>query len=69
MEEKTEEEKKAKEREKIARLKDSVKIIVGEHELKAEYRKFKSGKMGYGVYGVFKINNWPCRLSLNLIEM
>lgn len=58
--------KEVKEEEKE---KPSVKILLGEHELKAEYREFKSGKKGYGVYGVYKINNWPCRLSLNLIEM
>lgn len=49
--------------------KPDVKIVVGDHELIAKYREFKSGKKGYGVYGVHKINNWPCRLSLNLIEM
>lgn len=49
--------------------KPDVNITIGEHELKAKYREFKSGKKGYGVYGVFKINGWPCRLSLNLIEM
>jgi len=47
----------------------TVKIKIGEHEMEAEYREFKSGKKGYGAYGVFKINGWPCRLSLNLIEM
>ena len=49
--------------------KPPVKIVVGDHELEARYRGFKSGKKGYGVYGVHKINGWPCRLSLNLIEM
>lgn len=49
--------------------KPKVKILVGENELEAEYREFKSGKKGYGCYGVYKINGWPCRLSLNLIEM
>ena len=63
------EEKTEKEKKEIAKEKEMVKIVVGDHELIAEYREFKSGKKGYGVYGVFKINNWPCRLSLNLIEM
>jgi hypothetical protein len=49
--------------------KPNVKIKIGDHEMEAEFREFKSGKKGYGAYGVFKINNWPCRLSLNLIEM
>ena len=50
-------------------IKPPIKIKVGDHEMEAEFREFKSGKTGYGAYGVFKINNWPCRLSLNLIEM
>lgn len=49
--------------------KPNVMIKIGDHEMEAEFREFKSGKTGYGAYGVFKINNWPCRLSLNLIEM
>lgn len=49
--------------------KKPVKIKVEDHEIVAEYREFKSGKKGYGAYGVYKINGWPCRLSLNLIEM
>ncbi len=53
----------------IPKDKPKVKVKIGDHEMDAEFRKFKSGKTGYGVYGVFKINNWPCRLSLNLIEM
>jgi len=67
------EEKKKKEveevKEDISDQKPIVKIKIGEYELEAKYRKFKSGKKGYGCYGVHKINNWPCRLSLNLIEM
>ena len=49
--------------------KPNVKIKIGDHKMEAEFRTFKSGKTGYGCYGTFKINNWPCRLSLNLIEM
>ena len=56
-------------KEKKAEEKPNVKIIIGDHEMEAKHREFKSGKTGYGVYGVFKINGWPCRLSLNLIEM
>lgn len=62
--EETPEEKKQENKDK-----PNVKIKIGDHEMEAEFRKFKSGKTGYGVYGVHKINNWPCRLSLNLIEM
>lgn len=49
--------------------KPDIKIKIGEHELEAKFREFKSGKKGYGAYGVLKINNWPCRISLNLIEI
>lgn len=49
--------------------KPPVKISIGEEEMEAVYRQFKSGKKGYGSYGVIKVNGWPCRLSLNLIEM
>ena len=55
--------------EDISKEKPLVKIKIGDHELEAKYREFKSKKKGYGAYGVFKINGWPCRLSLNLIEM
>ena len=60
---------KEKELKNIKDEKPKVKVIIGKNELEAEYREFKSGKKGYGVYGVYKINGWPCRLSLNLIEM
>lgn len=53
----------------ISDQKPEVKIKIGDNELVAKYREFKTGKKGYGVYGIFKINGWPCRLSLNLIEM
>ncbi len=53
----------------ISKEKPKIKITIGEHKLEAEYREFKSGKKGYGCYGVYKINGYPCRLSLNLIEL
>ena len=53
----------------ISGEKPKVKVVLGDNEMEAEYREFKSGKKGYGCYGVIKINEWPCRLSLNLIEM
>lgn len=46
-----------------------VKIDIGGEIMEAKYREFKSGKKGYGSYGVIKVNGWPYRLSLNLIEM
>ena len=49
--------------------KPDVEIKIGKEILKGIYREFKSGKKGYGCYGVVKVNNWPCRLSLNLIEL
>ena len=56
------------EKKDISKEKPKIKILIGEHELEAEYREFKSGKRGYGCYGTLKINDYPCRLSLNLIE-
>lgn len=68
-----EEKEKIKEKEETKYIDDpekpDVKIIIGNVELVAKYREFKSGKKGYGCYGVHKVNGWPCRLSLNLIEM
>lgn len=48
--------------------KKKIKVKIDEVELEAEYRTFKSGKKGYGCYGVIKINDYPFRLSMNLIE-
>jgi hypothetical protein len=48
--------------------KPKIKIVIDGTEKEAEYRTFKSGKKGYGVYGVIKINGYPHRCSLNLIE-
>jgi len=61
--------KEEKQPKDISKEKPEVKIIIGDNEMVAKYREFKSGKKGYGAYGTIKINNWPCRLSLNLIEM
>jgi len=49
--------------------KKKIKIQIDEEELEAEFRKFKSGKEGYGCYRIVKIENYPYRLSLNLIKM
>jgi len=49
--------------------KSDIKVKIGEHEFVAKYRKFRSGKSGYGVYNVCKLNDYPCRISLNIIEM
>lgn len=49
--------------------KKKIRIIIDEQELEAEYREFKSGKKGYGAYGIVKINDYPYRLSLNLVEV
>jgi hypothetical protein len=50
-------------------VKEKIKIKIDDIELEAEYRTFKSGRKGYGCYKVIKINNYPYRLSLNLIEI
>ena len=49
--------------------KKKIKIKIEDIELEAEFRTFKSGKVGFGCYGVIKIDNYPFRLSLNLIKL
>jgi len=58
-----------KEKKIINPEKPNIIISIGDYKTEAEYRKFTSGKKGYGAYGVIKVNNEPYRLSLNLIEM
>lgn len=47
----------------------NIKIIIDGEERESSYREFKSGKKGYGLYGIIKINGYPYRISLNLIEL
>jgi hypothetical protein len=49
--------------------KQKIIIKIDDLEKEAERRTFKSGRIGYGSYGVIKINGYPYRLSLNIIEM
>lgn len=49
--------------------KKPIKIIIDDQELVGESKEFKSGRKGYGCYGVVKVKGYPHRLSLNLIEM
>lgn len=49
--------------------KKPIKITIDGIEFLAKYREFKSGKKGYGLYGIVKIDNYPYRVSLNLIEV
>ena len=56
------EEEKKKESKKI-------KIVIDGEELEAEYKEFQSGNVGFGLYGVVKINDYPYRMSINLIRM
>lgn len=46
-----------------------IKIEINGEMFEAEYRDFKSGRKGYGLYGRVKINDYPYRISMNLIEM
>lgn len=46
-----------------------IKIVIDGQEFEAEYREFKSGSKGYGLYGRIKIADYPYRISLNIIEM
>lgn len=49
--------------------KEKIKIKIDDEEREATYRTFKSGKKGYGCYGIVKINGYPFRISMNLIEI
>lgn len=49
--------------------KEKIKIKIDEEEKEAIHRVFKSGKEGYGCYGIVKIDGYPYRISLNLIKM
>lgn len=46
-----------------------IEIIIDGQKFYADKRVFKSGRKGYGVYGTVKIDNYPHRISLNLIEL
>lgn len=48
--------------------KRKIKVVIDGEEFEAEYRDFKSGKKGYGLYGTVKIDGYPFRISMNLIE-
>lgn len=48
---------------------NEITIIIDGVELKAKHREFKSGRKGYGAYGMIKIKGYPHRISLNLIEV
>jgi hypothetical protein len=48
---------------------DEIDIIIDGVEFKAKHRVFKSGRRGYGLYGMARIKNFPHRLSINLIEV
>jgi hypothetical protein len=49
--------------------KDDISIVIDGVEFKAKHREFKSGKFGFGVYGICKIRGYPHRISINLIEI
>lgn len=46
-----------------------IKITIDGQEFDSEHRVFASGREGYGLYGRIKIDGYPHRISLNLIEM
>lgn len=49
-------------------MKEEIEIIIDGNKFTAKHREFKSGKKGYGLYGTVKIDNYPVRMSINLIE-
>jgi mRNA-degrading endonuclease RelE of RelBE toxin-antitoxin system len=49
--------------------KEKIKVIIDGNEFEAEFREFKSGNKGYGLYGKVKIKDYPYRISMNIIQM
>jgi len=49
--------------------KRKIKIVIDGQEFSAQFREFKSGRKGYGLYGRIKIDDYPYRISMNIIEM
>jgi len=50
-------------------IKEDITIDIDGVKLIGKYREFKSGKKGYGAYGMIKIHSYPHRVSINLIEV
>jgi len=49
---------------------EKITIIIDGKEHEAKKREFKkSGNEGYGLYGIVKINDYPYRISMNMIKM
>ena len=57
-----------KDKEKKKEVK-KIEVIINGEKFEAEHREFKSGRKGYGVYGRIVIENYPHRISMNIIEM
>jgi hypothetical protein len=49
--------------------KEDIIIDIDGQKVTGKYREFKSGKKGYGAYGMIKIKGYPHRVSINLIEV
>ena len=49
--------------------KQEIDVIIDGQEFKAEFREFKSGNKGYGLYGRIKIKDYPYRISMNIIQL
>lgn len=49
--------------------KKPLKILIDGKEYEAEPRVFKTGRKGYGLYARLVIDNYPHRVSLNIMEM
>lgn len=49
--------------------KEKIEVIIDGQKFEAEFREFKSGNKGYGLYGKVKIKDYPYRISMNIIQM
>lgn len=50
-------------------MEKKIKIQIDGQEFEAEHKQFKSGREGFGLYGIVKINDYPYRISMNLIKI
>lgn len=49
--------------------KETIKLVIDGIEYEAKHKAFKSGKEGFGFYGIIKINDYPYRVSMNIIRL
>jgi hypothetical protein len=49
--------------------KKEIEISIAGRKFKAEKKKFKSGKIGYGLYGKLEIDNAKYQIVCNIVKI